>query len=511
MARTTTKKQIDPNLPVFQLEITLQNSRPKIWRRIQTHDCTLDELHCMIQSCMEWEDDHLHVFEVGKKQYADLGDRVSSNEFRDSNAVRLSALAGQKKLNFIYEYDFGDSWRHEIVIEDTLPAEDGVRYPRCLDGRRAGPPEDCGGVWGYYRLLEILSDPDHEEHEEQLEWLGDDFDPEEFDVEQINERFSRLRRWLGHRRIRREQTALFSKKQRVRVKDGVMHRRYEDIPLGGWTGTVRNIAWLIPISFEVGWTPETLENVHSVYAKRCKRDDESLDTYWLDEEDLEPVSPDQPVVMQQPGNLLTRPLSPDDGDDRVRMALGLSSDDPIPPRNAETLQQFCKHLQGRLVFPFDADWYHDTETIHNAQESVEIVGLVPFLENDEDQELLCEVRVKGKNEVIRVLASSLFPGEEDPNCVHLQDYRYWLWHVLDEEAMGKMGDDDENSWEYNAGFDGEDDDFDEEEPSEWMSDFEIPTTEPIHRVDPPVGRNEPCPCGSGKKFKKCCLKKRIAE
>ena len=92
-----------------------------------------------------------------------------------------------------YCYDFGDSWEHEIVVEGIVPAEPNVRYPRCLDGRRASPPEDCGGAWGYAELLRVLSDPRHEEHAERREWLGHGFDPERFDLAATNRALTRAR------------------------------------------------------------------------------------------------------------------------------------------------------------------------------------------------------------------------------------------------------------------------------------------------------------------------------
>jgi hypothetical protein len=88
---------------------------------------------------------------------------------------------------FTYEYDFGDSWRHEILVEKVLAPEAGGRYPQCVAGKRACPPEDCGGVWGYERFLEVIKDEDDPEHEETLEWAGGSFDPEAFSVEEANE------------------------------------------------------------------------------------------------------------------------------------------------------------------------------------------------------------------------------------------------------------------------------------------------------------------------------------
>jgi hypothetical protein len=85
-----------------------------------------------------------------------------------------------------YTYDFGDNWEHTIQIEKVVDAEPGIRYPRCIDGKRACPPEDCGGAWGYGDFLKAIQDPKHSEHEEMTEWIGGEFDPEEFDLAAVN-------------------------------------------------------------------------------------------------------------------------------------------------------------------------------------------------------------------------------------------------------------------------------------------------------------------------------------
>jgi Plasmid pRiA4b ORF-3-like protein len=106
---------------------------------------------------------------------------------KNEKRVRLSALSLEPKRKFTYEYDFGDSWQHEILVEKVLAPEAGARYAQCIGGKRACPPEDCGGVWGYERFLEVIKDEDDPEHEETLEWAGGPFDPEAFSVEEANE------------------------------------------------------------------------------------------------------------------------------------------------------------------------------------------------------------------------------------------------------------------------------------------------------------------------------------
>lgn len=181
---------------VYQLKITLQQTRPPIWRRVLVPaTIRLDDLHKVIQAAMGWCDSHQHQFNIGGIEYAG-SEVLDDNEFDavDERTVTLSETVSAVKAAFSYEYDFGDSWAHRIVLEKILPAEPEQRLPCCVTGKRACPQEDCGGVWGYSELLETIKDPDHPEHEDMLEWLGEDFDPEHFDAEEVNQRLSQ-RSW----------------------------------------------------------------------------------------------------------------------------------------------------------------------------------------------------------------------------------------------------------------------------------------------------------------------------
>lgn len=183
------------NAAIYQVKVTLRGSRPPIWRRLEVPaDITLYELHRVLQVAFEWDDMHLHLFEtpVGRFGRADpeLG-------LRADKRVTLAEVAPEVKSKIMYEYDFGDSWEHEIVVEKILDREPTVDYPRCTGGRRAAPPEDCGGVWGYANLVEALADPSHPDHEDLVDWLGldsgDEFDPERFDAAEINRHLAALR------------------------------------------------------------------------------------------------------------------------------------------------------------------------------------------------------------------------------------------------------------------------------------------------------------------------------
>lgn len=172
---------------VYQIKVTLKYSHPPIWRRIQvTGDTTLHQLHHVLQVVMGWDNFHLHQFIIGKTEYGEPGPEEDLIPMEDDSSVTLSEIAPRERTKFLYEYDFGDCWRHELVIEKILPREEGTRYPVCLAGKGACPPEDCGGIYGYYELVEAVRDPKHKRHEELLDWLGDSFDPEEFDIDAIN-------------------------------------------------------------------------------------------------------------------------------------------------------------------------------------------------------------------------------------------------------------------------------------------------------------------------------------
>jgi len=169
---------------VYQFKITLINSKPAIWRRIQIKNCTLDELHEHIQTAMGWTNSHLHHFDIDGERYGDpdlLQDGFIDLGYHDSAEVNISRLipSAGRRFNFLYEYDFGDDWRHEVLFEGCSEAEMGIQYPICIDGDRACPPEDIGGVWGFAEYLEAIADPEHEMHEEMLEWHGT-FEPEKF-------------------------------------------------------------------------------------------------------------------------------------------------------------------------------------------------------------------------------------------------------------------------------------------------------------------------------------------
>jgi hypothetical protein len=165
---------------IYQLKVTLQEVTPVVWRRLLVPGgYTLDRLHRAIQLAFGWQDFHLHSFEVEGVQYGQP-DPTGELGLRDELDARLDAVAG-KDSSFVYTYDFGDWWEHEVEVEAISLADPDERYPVCLDGQQACPPEDVGGAYGYANLLTALADPAHRDHEAMVAWLGRPFDPSVFD------------------------------------------------------------------------------------------------------------------------------------------------------------------------------------------------------------------------------------------------------------------------------------------------------------------------------------------
>ena len=183
----------NPYDQILTLKVSLLNSKPQIWRRVQVPaDYTLSDFHYVIQISMGWENYHLHAFRIGNRSFSiPMDDEGFERQDEDSNTVTLSKLGLAKEgSKFMYEYDFGDGWEHEIIVETVTKRNKDRHYPHCLKAVRSCPPEDCGGIWGYHRLLRILKNKNHSEHDETLEWLGEEFDPKFVDIGEINEIFA---------------------------------------------------------------------------------------------------------------------------------------------------------------------------------------------------------------------------------------------------------------------------------------------------------------------------------
>jgi len=178
---------------IYQLKITLRGSKPPIWRKVLVPgEFSLYRLHRVIQDAMGWTDSHLHQFIIHGEYYS----IPSPDDFEpamDERRFTLGKIIPFEKFKFLYEYDFGDSWEHTIVVEKIFPRQVDTKYPQCIKGKGACPPEDVGGIWGYADFLEAIKDPQHAEHESYLEWVGDDFDPEAFDLDMVNSVLARIK------------------------------------------------------------------------------------------------------------------------------------------------------------------------------------------------------------------------------------------------------------------------------------------------------------------------------
>jgi hypothetical protein len=178
-------------MKIYQIQIVLTRLKPKIWRRlIVPSDLMLADFHKIIQTSMGWTNSHLHQFIKNRTFYTErMPDDHSWDEMNnvDYKKIKISDLLKKEKEEIVYEYDFGDGWKHDVLLEKILPDDEKLEYPVCLSGEMNCPPEDCGGIRGYSDLLEILKHPDHEEYDSYIEWLGGVFDPEHFDKDVVNE------------------------------------------------------------------------------------------------------------------------------------------------------------------------------------------------------------------------------------------------------------------------------------------------------------------------------------
>jgi hypothetical protein len=181
-----------PVREIFQIKVTLSDSDPEIWRRLLVPaNITLHAFHILLQVAMGWHGSHMHEFRKGKQFYGTPNPEERFFDVPrtiDDRNVRMDKVLLRLGSNFVYTYDMGDSWEHAIVLEKRLPVDPNLKYPACLGGERACPPEDCGGIYMFRQLLEAYHDPQHERHEEMLEWVGEDWDPDAFSLDRVNQR-----------------------------------------------------------------------------------------------------------------------------------------------------------------------------------------------------------------------------------------------------------------------------------------------------------------------------------
>jgi hypothetical protein len=181
-----------PGQSVFRLRIQLNDVDPVIWRRLLVPGAVrMAKLADILLAAMGWSNSHLHAFRVGEKRYGMNFDEFPEGEIDEKTVTILQVLRDERR--FTLEYDLGDSWEHEVVIEELTRSYFGLKYAVCLDGANACPPEDVGGIWGYREFLAAIADPTHEEHQSSLEWAGGVFDPTNFDLGEVNAVLQKVR------------------------------------------------------------------------------------------------------------------------------------------------------------------------------------------------------------------------------------------------------------------------------------------------------------------------------
>lgn len=172
---------------VYELYVELEDIEPLIWRRILVPSTiSLPKLHDLLQLVMGWTNSHLHSFQIGERAFGMAGADLEELQMLNEKKYTLEAALGDSICEFVYEYDFGDSWRHLIKVKSVASPNTDWFYPLCVAGARAAPPDDVGGVMGYAEFLCAIHNPKHEEHDSMLVWIGGAFDPEGFDLNAIN-------------------------------------------------------------------------------------------------------------------------------------------------------------------------------------------------------------------------------------------------------------------------------------------------------------------------------------
>ena len=217
----------------------------------------------------------------------------------------------------------------------------------------------------------------------------------------------------------------FATGDRVRVRAGIMDVEFPDMPMGGWAGEITEI--LDDGMYTVRWSRETLDSIHPVYKKRCEKEGMEVDEYWIGDDDLEPDL-GEPLAIEQPTEITTKPLSMDDQDDRIRAMFGLTSDDPLPDVDEDTLLKYHEYLSLNMSFPFEIDYFEETGPFEGENHVVRVVGLLAPERNgcDEMYGLIC--RVKEGRKTFDLPLSKFEPDDEVPEEQMLADYCSWFWN-----------------------------------------------------------------------------------
>lgn len=185
-------------MPTIELKITLNKTEPPIWRRVLVpSSVNFFDLHHIIQISMGWKNSHLFEFRVGDYRIGYIDPNEAFEDIADASQIALDLLLMKEGIAFTYLYDFGDGWQHTVKVE-KISKEEGKGYPTCVDGELACPPEDSGGIHGYYANLEILKDEKHPEYSSLRQWLGREYDPEKFNIDKVNKELPKFKKYMRH-------------------------------------------------------------------------------------------------------------------------------------------------------------------------------------------------------------------------------------------------------------------------------------------------------------------------
>lgn len=496
---------------IYQVKVTLKGSKPPIWRRLQVRgDTSLGELHDLLQIAMGWEDEHLHIFTIGGTTY---GDPDSAEAEYDEFDVLLDEVA-EEGDTLSYEYDFGDGWVHELKIEKVLDPEPSASYPRCLAGDRACPPEDSGGIPGYQHKLAVLTDPGHEDYAYIRDWLGEAFDPEAFDMAAVNDELKAyaadpmvhnverpLPFYDDAELARLDEAALIEclRRDGDRVPRNLIDacaargdtmiqalRQLLDSPQiqastdeGDWWMTLHAamVAGLIPTDAAGALLVELLRRIET-------EDDDMPDWlagYWP------ALFANKPLTVVVPLRALVE--SADSGtfctsqaaDAVVRLACRESEEQREAALDwiAGLAGDERRELDDRLGFCFTLlDYPRDRHR--------------PLLEK-----MARLQRGWGKDFDMKNIEQAFAQGRDDPEWERFTD----PWKFYEPEEIETR----QRRWaEEGAALD---EPFADEFGAYYGRPDFYDLPEPYIRPEPKIGRNDPCPCGSGKKYKKCCLGK----
>lgn len=441
----------DSQASIYQIKVMLNHSKPSIWRRFLVPEgMNLEALHHTLQIVMGWDNEHLHVFHHGKRRYG-----IPDEEYDDGTVDELEYTVGdlldKEGDSLTYLYDFGDGWEHEVLLEKILPWRADAELPRCTAGERACPPEDVGGVHGYERLLRILCKPNHPEYEEMLEWLGDDYNPRHFDKDEVNDDliyFSAL-----------EEDDFFSE------FDEELAAIAEE-PLSPQETAI--IDRYFPEEGKVGERHATYHGLHGfVSAIICaplpafpgEWIEALLDTYAVEvqqESEMQALL----IALVKFNNQLAQAF------DNEAPFLPEPYDIDSDPQGTSPMELWCDgFLHG---FHFNEDDWFDLDREESVAEVESCAAIIAALAmRDLNDKTLPESEFYEKMELLQ----AALPGV----IVTLYNMaRSDLYAHLDEHFFEDI-------------------------------DVEFP----LPAVSAKIGRNEPCPCGSGEKYKKCCLNKEI--